>query len=90
MATCDRPGFTACASGRVVKQGAVFEVPQEVIVQGLKAINALPSDAVCVFPMTEGPVVIKANAWRLPVVDEGAAYPRRRARAGKATGDPVE
>lgn len=71
------------------KCGAIYEVPADVLVAGLKAIGALPRSVKC---EVVGSVLVKAvdrrGAW-LPVVPEGALYPRRKAAAGKPEGEEV-
>ncbi len=69
----------------MVKRGAIFEVPLELVAKGLKAICALPADGQCEF-QGAGPLVIKVRSARLPIVGEGEVYPRRIACAGSGTG----
>lgn len=73
------------------KCGAIFEVSAALVVQGLKAIAALPADAECEVnygPGGEGAVVlVKCRSDLLPVVPEGAVYPRFKAVAGCPVGE---
>ncbi len=74
---------------RFIKCGAIYSIPMDLVIAGLKAIRALPRNAKCSF-REEPPAAleIKANDDALPLVREGQPYPRRNAVAGHPTGEP--
>lgn len=78
-------GITIGTQG-VTKQGTIFRVPLPLIVEALKAIRAIPGDAVCLAQQQE--LAIKAYSYCLPVVPEGALFPVRKAKRGSPRGVP--
>lgn len=83
------PGLEVSASGKVSKFGAIYHVPLDVIVAGLKAVGALPTDAKCEVHPGTTELILKVRSDYLPLVGQAQPYARRRAVRGRPTGEEM-